>query len=30
VLPLERGPEAYTMFKNKDDGCVRAVFDIGS
>ena len=26
VLPLEQGPAGYTMFKNKEDGCVRAVF----
>jgi threonine dehydrogenase-like Zn-dependent dehydrogenase len=25
-LPLEQAPEAYQMFKNKDDGCVRVVF----
>ncbi|HEX6469402.1 MAG TPA: zinc-dependent alcohol dehydrogenase [Streptosporangiaceae bacterium] len=25
-LPLDQAPEAYQMFKNKDDGCVRAVF----
>ena len=25
VLPLDQGPQAYTMFKNKEDGCVRAV-----
>jgi threonine dehydrogenase-like Zn-dependent dehydrogenase len=27
VLPLSEGPAAYTMFKNKDDGCVRAVLE---
>jgi threonine dehydrogenase-like Zn-dependent dehydrogenase len=26
VLPLSDGPQAYQMFKNKTDGCVRAVF----
>jgi threonine dehydrogenase-like Zn-dependent dehydrogenase len=26
VMPLEAGPEGYRMFKNKEDGCVRAVF----
>ena len=26
ILPLDQGPEGYTMFKNKEDGCVRAVF----
>jgi threonine dehydrogenase-like Zn-dependent dehydrogenase len=30
VLPLEQGPEGYEMFKNKDDGCVRAVFRPGT
>ncbi|OBG77964.1 glutathione-dependent formaldehyde dehydrogenase [Mycobacterium sp. E1214] len=25
VMPLEQGPTAYQMFKNKTDGCVRAV-----
>ena len=25
-LPLDRGPEGYDLFKNKADGCVRAVF----
>jgi threonine dehydrogenase-like Zn-dependent dehydrogenase len=29
VLPLDQGPWGYTMFKNKDDGCVRAVFQPG-
>jgi threonine dehydrogenase-like Zn-dependent dehydrogenase len=29
ILPLDQGPQAYTMFKNKDDGCVRAVFQPG-
>jgi threonine dehydrogenase-like Zn-dependent dehydrogenase len=26
VLPLDDGPEGYRMFKDKEDGCVRAVF----
>ena len=26
MLPLEEGPKGYDMFKNKEDGCVRAVF----
>jgi threonine dehydrogenase-like Zn-dependent dehydrogenase len=26
VMPLEEGPRGYAMFKNKEDGCVRAVF----
>ncbi|GAA2894108.1 glutathione-dependent formaldehyde dehydrogenase [Actinoplanes cyaneus] len=26
VLPLDRAPEGYRMFKEKEDGCVRAVF----
>jgi threonine dehydrogenase-like Zn-dependent dehydrogenase len=26
TLPLEEGPKGYDMFKNKEDGCVRAVF----
>jgi threonine dehydrogenase-like Zn-dependent dehydrogenase len=30
VLPLEQGPQGYEMFKNKDDGCVRAVFRPGA
>jgi threonine dehydrogenase-like Zn-dependent dehydrogenase len=30
VLPLEQGPRGYEMFKNKEDGCVRAVFQPGS
>jgi threonine dehydrogenase-like Zn-dependent dehydrogenase len=30
VLPLEQGPQGYEMFKNKDDGCVRAVFRPGT
>ncbi|MEV8087389.1 hypothetical protein [Streptomyces nigra] len=24
-VPLEEAPRAYEMFKDKDDGCVRAV-----
>jgi threonine dehydrogenase-like Zn-dependent dehydrogenase len=30
VLPLSQGTEGYQMFKNKEDGCVRAVFQPGS
>jgi threonine dehydrogenase-like Zn-dependent dehydrogenase len=30
VMPLERAPEGYRMFKEKEDGCVRAVFRPGS
>lgn len=26
VMPLEEGPRGYQMFKGKQDGCVRAVF----
>ncbi len=26
TLPLEEAPRGYEMFKNKEDGCVRAVF----
>jgi threonine dehydrogenase-like Zn-dependent dehydrogenase len=26
VMPLDDGPDGYRMFKNKEDGCVRAVF----
>ena len=26
VMPLEQGPEGYRMFKEKKDGCIRAVF----
>jgi len=25
VMPLDQGPQGYQMFKNKQDGCVRAV-----
>ncbi|MDR7276828.1 threonine dehydrogenase-like Zn-dependent dehydrogenase [Catenuloplanes atrovinosus] len=27
VMPLDRGVEGYRMFKDKEDGCVRAVFE---
>jgi len=30
VLPLEEGPKGYAMFKDKEDGCVRAVFQPGT
>jgi threonine dehydrogenase-like Zn-dependent dehydrogenase len=30
VMPLEQSPEGYRMFKEKEDGCVRAVFQPGS
>jgi hypothetical protein len=26
VMPLERAPEGYRMFKEKVDNCVRSVF----
>jgi threonine dehydrogenase-like Zn-dependent dehydrogenase len=26
VMPLDQGPDGYRMFKEKEDGCVRAVF----
>ena len=26
IMPLEEGPSGYEMFKEKSDGCVRAVF----
>jgi threonine dehydrogenase-like Zn-dependent dehydrogenase len=29
VMPLEQAPEGYRMFKAKQDGCVRAVFQPG-
>lgn len=29
VMPLNQGPRGYEMFKNKEDGCVRAVFQPG-
>jgi hypothetical protein len=25
-MPLDEGPKGYQMFKEKTDGCVRAVF----
>jgi hypothetical protein len=28
-MPLEDGPKGYRMFKEKEDGCVRAVFRPG-
>jgi threonine dehydrogenase-like Zn-dependent dehydrogenase len=30
VMPLEEAPTGYRMFKDKEDGCVRAVFLPGS
>jgi threonine dehydrogenase-like Zn-dependent dehydrogenase len=30
VLPLAQGPHGYDLFKNRKDGCVRAVFEPGS
>jgi threonine dehydrogenase-like Zn-dependent dehydrogenase len=30
VMPLADGPTGYRMFKNKEDGCVRAVFRPGA
>jgi threonine dehydrogenase-like Zn-dependent dehydrogenase len=30
VMPLEQAPVGYRMFKEKEDGCVRAVFRPGS
>ncbi|WP_164700228.1 zinc-dependent alcohol dehydrogenase [Modestobacter sp. KNN46-3] len=30
VLPLSEAPRGYQMFKDKEDGCVRAVFTPGS
>jgi len=30
VMPLERGPEGYRLFKEKEDGCVRTVFRPGT
>ncbi len=27
VMPLDQGPKGYEMFKTKQDGCVRAVFE---
>ena len=29
VMSLDDGPKGYEMFKNKEDGCVRAVFRPG-
>jgi len=29
-MPLDDGPRGYEMFKNKEDGCVRVVFQPGS
>lgn len=29
VMPLDDGPKGYRMFKEKEDGCVRAVFRPG-
>ena len=29
VMSLDEGPRGYDMFKNKEDGCVRAVFRPG-
>lgn len=26
IMPLDQGPKGYQMFKDKEDGCVRAVF----
>jgi threonine dehydrogenase-like Zn-dependent dehydrogenase len=28
LMPLDEAPEGYRMFKEKRDGCVRAVFDL--
>ncbi|GAA1392846.1 zinc-dependent alcohol dehydrogenase [Luteococcus peritonei] len=28
IMPLDQGPHGYEMFKNKQDGCVRAVFQL--
>jgi len=30
VMSLDDGPKGYRMFKNKEDGCVRAVFRPGA
>jgi len=30
LLTLDDGPKGYEMFKNKEDGCVRAVFQPGA
>jgi hypothetical protein len=29
-MPLDAGPKGYEMFKTKEDGCVRAVFEPAS
>ncbi|UNX55056.1 glutathione-dependent formaldehyde dehydrogenase [Georgenia sp. TF02-10] len=29
-MPLAEGPRGYEMFKGKEDGCVRAVFEVGA
>jgi threonine dehydrogenase-like Zn-dependent dehydrogenase len=29
VMPLDQAPEGYRLFKEKEDGCVRAVFRPG-
>ncbi|MCG8655512.1 hypothetical protein [Yimella sp. NH-Cas1] len=28
IMPLDQGPHGYEMFKNKQDGCVRALFQL--
>jgi threonine dehydrogenase-like Zn-dependent dehydrogenase len=30
LLPLDDAPHGYDLFKNKKDGCVRAVFQPGA
>jgi threonine dehydrogenase-like Zn-dependent dehydrogenase len=30
AMPLDDGPEGYRMFKDNEDGCVRAVFRPGT
>jgi threonine dehydrogenase-like Zn-dependent dehydrogenase len=30
VMSIEEGPKGYQMFKDKEDGCVRAVFRPGA
>lgn len=30
MMSLDEGPRGYEMFKNKEDGCVRAVFRPGA
>jgi len=27
-LPLSQGPEAYEMFNEKRDGCIKVIFDM--